>query len=187
MVLVTLKMSNFQVSDFLKNYYKEKKTGECKSCSAHVGWSRDRVAGHKRGTCPNATAREKKFFAKRKFPEAFGCDLNQTEAAPDISLNEGTASGLSSQAVESLGKFNNNNCYVCNFELSPFRYSLGTSTKYSITPVYELLGKLRTSATQHKLKLFIYYCRIIHRRYSSRGHEDGVENLPRVLYNLREV
>jgi len=59
-------MEDFEISNYLQNLDTKKRTGICIACEKPVQWSRDRVAAHKRTSCPNATVEEKRMFAKRK-------------------------------------------------------------------------------------------------------------------------
>lgn len=70
-------MENFNISDYLKEYDKAKKSGKCIGCLKNVYWARDRIANHKRASCSAVSAEERTFFAKRKH-------LNETSSA-DIS------------------------------------------------------------------------------------------------------
>ncbi|KAG5666123.1 hypothetical protein PVAND_017725, partial [Polypedilum vanderplanki] len=62
-----------------------RRSGTCKSCQKIVPWSRDRVAAHKRATCPYATAEEKKYFAKRKHESSSSSSSNNQQ---QIDLSE---------------------------------------------------------------------------------------------------
>ncbi|KAG5678315.1 hypothetical protein PVAND_008000 [Polypedilum vanderplanki] len=59
-------MDHFEISNYLKNLDTNKRTGTCIGCEKTVQWAKERVASHKRSSCPNATQEEKRFFSKRK-------------------------------------------------------------------------------------------------------------------------
>lgn len=74
---------------------------------------------------------------KRKVKKAETSDDDSSVASEiDFSIP-----GDVSKECESETEFNQN-CYVCNFALSPCRYPLGAATKCTLTPVHEYLGKL---------------------------------------------
>ena len=52
-------MENFNIVYYLKNYDKSTKKGSCKACSVKVQRVRERVAGHKKGSCKNSTPEDK--------------------------------------------------------------------------------------------------------------------------------
>lgn len=57
-------MENFPISDYLTN--RQMRIGTCKACQKSVQWSHERLAAHKRASCPNISNEEKRLFAKRK-------------------------------------------------------------------------------------------------------------------------
>lgn len=59
-------MVNFNISEYFRDFNTQNGRGFCIACDKEVGWSRERVAAHKRGSCPNVTVQESKFFRKRK-------------------------------------------------------------------------------------------------------------------------
>lgn len=74
--------SFFKISNYLENYSNLKRTGTCKVCRKPVSWSRERLAAHKRGNCPNASAHVKNLFAKRKFSEVYAPAAEPSSASP---------------------------------------------------------------------------------------------------------
>ncbi len=76
-------MENFKVSDYLENYNQITKCGTCKTCLAQVNWSRERVAGHKRGKCTALTEEEKNLFRKRKSIDNVRAEGLEIIAAPE--------------------------------------------------------------------------------------------------------
>lgn len=59
-----------KIDDYLQKYDKKKAVGECKLCQKLVGWSKLKLASHKRASCPSASAEEKRKFAKRSHEES---------------------------------------------------------------------------------------------------------------------
>ena len=53
------KMENIKISNYLTNLDREKRSGTCLACNKTVQWSKERLAAHKRSTCPNASVEEK--------------------------------------------------------------------------------------------------------------------------------
>lgn len=72
-------MEYFNISDYLENYDKITKQGTCQLCLSKVQWVRERVASHKRGSCPNISSEEKKKFAKRKYADSFSNERSVDE------------------------------------------------------------------------------------------------------------
>lgn len=67
----------FNISDFLKNFDKRTTNGICKACNASVGWSRSKLASHKRANCKGAAEDEYEIFLG-KFPRK---SRNKSESA----------------------------------------------------------------------------------------------------------
>lgn len=59
-------MDSIKISNYLRNLNKQNNRGVGISCEKEVGWSRQKVAAHKRLRCTNVSANEKKLFQKRK-------------------------------------------------------------------------------------------------------------------------
>ncbi|KAG5674167.1 hypothetical protein PVAND_004150 [Polypedilum vanderplanki] len=60
-------MNKFNIGEYLCNREKGTNKGHCKQCSAAVLWSRERIASHKRKSCPvPLTENEKDLFAIKK-------------------------------------------------------------------------------------------------------------------------
>ncbi|KAG5672490.1 hypothetical protein PVAND_002616 [Polypedilum vanderplanki] len=59
-------MENIEISKYLTDYNRPTNCGKCRSCDKPVQWTKERLASHKRSSCPNASAEEKRLFAKRK-------------------------------------------------------------------------------------------------------------------------
>lgn len=91
-------MDILNISNYLKNYSKPKRTGTCKTCGKPVGWSRERLAAHKRGNCPNAPSREKNLFVKRNFSEVYSAAAVEPSFASTKKVRHDAAeySGMSS-------------------------------------------------------------------------------------------
>ena len=51
----------------MTNLDREKRSGTCLACNKTVQWSKERLAAHKRSTCPNASIEEKRLFSKRNY------------------------------------------------------------------------------------------------------------------------
>lgn len=82
-------METFAVSEYLENYNKVTKAGNCKACQAVVGWKRERVASHKRRNCANVTREDQIFFAKRNFAASSRNTI--THSSQDNSQNNSIA------------------------------------------------------------------------------------------------
>lgn len=54
----------FKISDYLRDFDKQSNRGKCGACLKLVPWSKDRLSGHKRASCPAVSEEEKKKFAK---------------------------------------------------------------------------------------------------------------------------
>ena len=76
-------MWRFQISQYLQDWDRANRRGNCKACGLSVPWSMDRVASHKRGTCTAVTAEEKRKFAKR-----VADNLNTSDANISAELNQ---------------------------------------------------------------------------------------------------
>ena len=61
------KMENIKISNYLTNLDREKRFGTCLAYNKTVQWSKERLAAHKRSTCPNASVEEKRLFSKRNY------------------------------------------------------------------------------------------------------------------------
>ncbi|KAG5669963.1 hypothetical protein PVAND_000252 [Polypedilum vanderplanki] len=59
-------MENIEISKYLTDYNRPTNCGKCRSCDKPVQWTKERLASHKRSSCPYASAEEKRLFAKRK-------------------------------------------------------------------------------------------------------------------------
>lgn len=70
-------MDGFELSGYLKD--REGSRGICKSCSKSVGWSKDRLAAHKRTNCPTATEDEKRKFSKRSLEVNLSSSQNELD------------------------------------------------------------------------------------------------------------
>ena len=53
------KIENIKISNYLTNLDREKRSGTCLACNKTVQLSKERLAAHKRSTCPNASVEEK--------------------------------------------------------------------------------------------------------------------------------
>lgn len=54
----------FKISDYLEGFDKQSNRGKCKACHKTVAWSKDRLSGHKRASCPDTNEVDKIKFAK---------------------------------------------------------------------------------------------------------------------------
>lgn len=54
----------FQISEYLEDFDKQSQRGRCRACQKLVPWSRERLSGHKRASCPPIGEEEKRKFAK---------------------------------------------------------------------------------------------------------------------------
>lgn len=84
-------MEDINICDYLGDFDKAKRTGSCKLCSLPVSWSRERLAGHKRSNCKNATVEEKTLFKKRKFVKNQVSEFQPRDGSfsdADMSLND---------------------------------------------------------------------------------------------------
>ncbi|XP_004212466.1 uncharacterized protein LOC101238619 [Hydra vulgaris] len=59
-------MSQIEVAKYLTDYNRQTNYSKCKLCDKRVQWSKERLAAHKRSSCPNASLEEKRLFSKRK-------------------------------------------------------------------------------------------------------------------------
>ena len=60
-------MENIKISNYLTNLDREKRSGTCLACNKTVQWSKERLAAHKKSTCPNASVEEKRLFSKLNY------------------------------------------------------------------------------------------------------------------------
>lgn len=88
-------METFPLNQYLRNFNKLNHRGTCIVCEKEIPWSRDRIAAHKRSSCPNATAAEKEFFKKRKSHEMIQSSHNS--ATYESSTNNSSAAEASDQ------------------------------------------------------------------------------------------
>lgn len=58
-------LETFNMSKYLGEHNKKEKIGKCKGCQKVVRWRRYCIAGHIRGTCPVASKKLKRKFAKK--------------------------------------------------------------------------------------------------------------------------
>lgn len=82
MVKVVKKM--FIVGDYLQDLVQQTHRGSCKACGKTVQWTRARVAGHKRGNCPQASQEERQLY--RQLNEAKASQNNSSTSV--VSLPE---------------------------------------------------------------------------------------------------
>lgn len=54
----------FKISDYLKDFDKQSNRGKCRACRKRVLWSKERLSGHKRASCPAISEEEKRKFSK---------------------------------------------------------------------------------------------------------------------------
>lgn len=54
----------FKISDYLRDFDKLSNRGKCRACQKLVPWSKERLSGHKRASCPAVSEEEKRKFAK---------------------------------------------------------------------------------------------------------------------------
>ena len=77
-------MENIKISNYLTNLDREKRSGTCLACNKTVQWSKERLAEHKRSTCPNASVEEKRLFSKRNYESSHLInDSQQLPSTPD--------------------------------------------------------------------------------------------------------
>lgn len=74
-------MDKFKISNFLEGFDKISRRGKCKACQKTVNWARIAVAAHKRMSCENASAEEKRSFSKRNL------DDSSNNSGSDISID----------------------------------------------------------------------------------------------------
>jgi hypothetical protein len=86
-VFLEVKMANFEISNYLRDFDKKTRMGICKTCAAPVKWQRDRVASHKRGKCDQVSGEERIFFSKRKHAESLNISGDDSN---DASFSETT-------------------------------------------------------------------------------------------------
>ena len=130
-------IKNFSIADYLEHFNREKSNGKCRVCPKLVSWSRERVAAHKRTTCPNATQEEKNFFAIE------GRSRNYQS-------HDSTTSSCATPRKETKV---DKKCYICNSELKISKIGLETNLGFTNTQLYELLESfIGTEVTQDDLK-----------------------------------
>lgn len=88
------------MSDYLRNFDKTTRKGECRSCSAKVSWNRKSVASHKRANCSNASADEKLIFAKNRTISDF--TLHETASIEEKEMMKATSTSSSHQSETAL-------------------------------------------------------------------------------------
>ena len=116
-------MEKFKISDYLQNYNKENKKGDCIACGKMIAWGRMKLMQHKRSPCPNITAEEKSFFAKRP-----ACELEtENDHSVDFSVESG-ASTLT-QASTSTQALTNEKKIKLDTALAKFCYRTGIPFK----------------------------------------------------------
>jgi hypothetical protein len=81
-------MENFTISDYLSERDKAKNQGKCKLCQKNVYWTRNRVASHKRSSCPAASDEEKRKFAKRSATSLNASGGNNSIESEDDEKNQ---------------------------------------------------------------------------------------------------
>lgn len=89
-------MRNIEIENYLQNRDRVKNIGNCISCKKVVQWAIDRVASHKRASCPSVTDEEKRRFAKRS------ADPEQTSANKRPSNTNDSNNNSSSQPLTAI-------------------------------------------------------------------------------------
>lgn len=85
------KEPTFQISEYLEDFDKQSQRGKCRACQKLVPWSRERLSGHKRASCPALNAEEKRKFAKISFESInaiIPVDKGQSKADNEILSDE---------------------------------------------------------------------------------------------------
>lgn len=85
-------MEGIDISKYLQEFDSAKRSGKCIACHKIVQWCRERLAAHKRSSCPNFSEEEKRFFAKRKLEPStshFNAEMNSESSniAPDKEMS----------------------------------------------------------------------------------------------------
>ena len=132
----------FEISEYLENFNKKLRAGNCKSCSKKVQWSRQGVASHKRCSCTNVSVDDKKRFYKDS-------SLNSTNITSTVStrcknrtiFNEQYSNSSNNSTNEISTSISNKNCYLCKIFLDALRSPLDNFLKFTKTTVYQYLGK----------------------------------------------
>lgn len=95
-------MDQIVIAQYLQNRDKLKNTGTCIACQKPVQWSTDRLAAHKRSSCPDASDEEKRKFSKRKV-DSLNASYNNISLDNDSSLNtEDSSSFLTEEKVQEI-------------------------------------------------------------------------------------
>jgi hypothetical protein len=56
-------MENFKIENYLQDFDKTTRRGQCKGCLKMVNWSKEALSSHKRATCEAGNAEEKRRFS----------------------------------------------------------------------------------------------------------------------------
>lgn len=139
----------FAVSDFLSDFDSQNK-GRCRACGTSVQWSRQKLAQHMRSTCPSATVRQKLFFKQHDNRKVGTTD---GEASSDGGGHEKFVEVDIKQQEDSSDDFDFKTpvgCFICSEAFGkqgPIELTnVLSSTR---TPVFRVLGKLRTSLAEN--------------------------------------
>lgn len=76
---------DISISDYLDSFDCVKKIGKCKACDKSVQWAKERLAAHKRSSCPNASVEEKRLFSKRSSQSLVESTSSQQSSDPSVS------------------------------------------------------------------------------------------------------
>lgn len=77
----------FKISDYLKDFDKQSQRGKCRACQKLVPWSRERLSGHKRASCPTISEDDNRKFAKMSI-ENISIDRVQSNPENQIQTEE---------------------------------------------------------------------------------------------------
>lgn len=123
-------MESIKISDYLQDFNKSTGRGKCRACLKDVQWTKKFLASHKRATCGNASAEEKRKFAKRSAPDEHSNSEGTISSGRELAMSTDCACNMTAEQKKDVDS-----------KLGDFFFRTGISFRVADSEVFKDLVK----------------------------------------------